>query len=631
MLRIPLRPPPFVSNGLLLGLIFASVVSLGVPDLGAGTRAMLFGVLTLILMSVHYRLSRHQVPDIELLPNYVAIPRSLYAAEADELPYRDIISVNRIGRRGKRRLFIDSRERPYVLPETAFADPAGVDLLAAELERRLLAHPIPGEQRAKMGARARLIRTIVGRGQPATWTIAGILVALFVLQRQLGTADDPLGLVLVRLGANQPDFVSAGDWYRLISANWWHGPADIGWVHIGMNGLALISLGGFVERLIGSWRFVLVYCVSAIGGAAGSYFQGPGLYSVGASTAIFGLLGALAALHLRQGRTMPPELKQSVRWWAVILGINFLLPIFVPFIDGTAHLAGFATGLIVTGLLVRHPAFQALEHPAPGPQKIAAVAAALATVTGLGFAAERAVYWTRDDDLAVQRLLLTRDELAVPGVGVILNNYAFLVAVDPGADESALASADELATRAVELLSDEKDHSFVIDTLATVKWRRGSLDEAVDLERQAIEMTTRQRGIYVSQLARFLIGARRAPGGIVTRNDARPTDVVLHGVEITSAALRLDVELNRESRDGYRVYALARVDDALVGIVELLWTGNVPTGRSVRTVRTAGAQWQTPGLKMELAYIDAVGCAGCRRGIVHANAWPMDAEIAGYP
>ena len=87
-----------------------------------------------------------------------------------------------------------------------------------------------------------------------------------------------------------------GEWYRLLTAAFLHyGP-----VHLGMNMLSLWWIGRPLEAWLGPLRFVLLYLVSGLAGSAGALLFDPGAITVGASGAIFGILGAAIVLERQQ-------------------------------------------------------------------------------------------------------------------------------------------------------------------------------------------------------------------------------------------------------------------------------------------------------------------------------------------
>jgi membrane associated rhomboid family serine protease len=118
--------------------------------------------------------------------------------------------------------------------------------------------------------------------------------------------------------------------------------------------LALYSLGGFLEALLGGRRYLLVYGASAVGGGIATAIAGTlrvmmggaPSYTVGASGAIWGLMGATLALVL--GRQMPRLIARGLRQrLLVVLAINVALS-FVPGIDLYAHFGGGLVGFFLT-------------------------------------------------------------------------------------------------------------------------------------------------------------------------------------------------------------------------------------------------------------------------------------------
>ncbi len=89
--------------------------------------------------------------------------------------------------------------------------------------------------------------------------------------------------------------VTHGEWWRLITAAFLHyGP-----LHLGLNMLALYWYGPVLEQIIGRWRYLLLYLVAGLAGSAGALYVSPNDITVGASGAIFGVLGALLVLERR--------------------------------------------------------------------------------------------------------------------------------------------------------------------------------------------------------------------------------------------------------------------------------------------------------------------------------------------
>ncbi len=141
-----------------------------------------------------------------------------------------------------------------------------------------------------------------------------------------------------------------GEWWRVFTAAFLH----IGPVHLAMNMLALLLFGSELERQLGRWRFLALYVLSALGGAAAIQLLGdPRVPVAGASAAIYGLLGALGVLMLAS--------RQDLRGLLTLLAINVFIS-FLPGVSLLGHLGGLVAGALTAGILVltrRRPPLQA--------------------------------------------------------------------------------------------------------------------------------------------------------------------------------------------------------------------------------------------------------------------------------
>ena len=137
--------------------------------------------------------------------------------------------------------------------------------------------------------------------------------------------------------------VANGDWYRLVTAMFLHG----GLLHLAFNMLALWWLGSIVEQAIGTVRFLLVYFVSGLAGSAGALLlTDPLQVTVGASGAIFGIMGALLILeYTATGSLAGPAF--------TLIVINLALTFAIPNISIGGHLGGLAGGIAATYALTR--------------------------------------------------------------------------------------------------------------------------------------------------------------------------------------------------------------------------------------------------------------------------------------
>jgi rhomboid protease GluP len=142
------------------------------------------------------------------------------------------------------------------------------------------------------------------------------------------------------------DGVLAGEWWRLVTATFLHGGPD----HILGNLVSLYILGIACEQAVGFAGVMAVYFVSALGGSFVSIALSPGP-SVGASGAIFGLMGAIVLILHRHRNTLYVRDKRIGVVIAVWAGYTFLLGAINPMIDNGAHLGGFIGGALVGPLL----------------------------------------------------------------------------------------------------------------------------------------------------------------------------------------------------------------------------------------------------------------------------------------
>jgi membrane associated rhomboid family serine protease len=138
--------------------------------------------------------------------------------------------------------------------------------------------------------------------------------------------------------------VADGETYRLLTAAFLHG----GVLHLLLNMYALWLFGPQLEATLGRVRFTALYVLSALGGSALSYaFSAPNQPSLGASGAVFGLLGAYLVVGRRLGRDTTPVM--------VLLVINLGYGFLVPRIDWRAHLGGLLVGALVALALAYAP------------------------------------------------------------------------------------------------------------------------------------------------------------------------------------------------------------------------------------------------------------------------------------
>ncbi len=218
------------------------------------------------------------------------------------------------------------------------------------------------------------------RAAPRVWLMWSLLAAnalvFLVMAAEVEMGDFTVDQ-FIRYGANFAALTAGDDqWWRLLSCTFLHG----GLLHLAFNMYALKVLGEMAERLFGSAMFGMVYLLSGLGGSIASLgwtlAETPQTFSVGASGAVFGLMGALLGFALARRQSVPPRVfKGLTRSALFFIGINIAIGFSLSFVDNAAHLGGLAVGVPVGALLSR-------DLP-PAPQPAAALRALAVVITSL--------------------------------------------------------------------------------------------------------------------------------------------------------------------------------------------------------------------------------------------------------
>jgi rhomboid protease GluP len=201
--------------------------------------------------------------------------------------------------------------------------------------------------------------TETGKSRTATWLIGLAIVAGFGLELLNGAWND--GDKLAEMGAIRYwDVMVEGEYWRLVAAMFLHA----GWLHLAVNLLSLGQLGRLYELMFGTRRFVLIYFASGLAASVTTLLRSGGP-SVGASGAIFGILGAFIfsirrSPRWRNERFAKAILPQLIFWMIA----NLVIGMSVPRIDNAAHVGGLVAGLLLGALLPPH------RTPPPPPAQV---------------------------------------------------------------------------------------------------------------------------------------------------------------------------------------------------------------------------------------------------------------------
>jgi len=178
-----------------------------------------------------------------------------------------------------------------------------------------------------------------------TYVIVGFTILVYVLQLLsvaiFGYAASQIDWVEV-YGARISEAIRAGELWRFITPVFLHGSP----LHIFFNMYALFSIGSFLERQFGHGRFALLYFLGAFSGNVFSFFFSSGNgYSIGASTAVFGLVSAEVVFFYQNRDVFGRFARQAIGNAVFIIVINLFIGLS-PGIDNWGHVGGLLGGAI---------------------------------------------------------------------------------------------------------------------------------------------------------------------------------------------------------------------------------------------------------------------------------------------
>lgn len=322
---------------------------------------------------------------------------------------------------------------------------------------------MPAVQPSAPTARLPLAKPVV------TNVLLGLLVAIFLVQVILSRSIiDISGNVLMLLGAQVNSAIAGGAYWLLLSAMFLHG----GLMHLAFNGWALFSIGRDMEALLGSLRFTAIYLLSGLAGNVAYYVFGDNVLSIGASGAIFGLIGAEAAFFLCNRRLFGKFGRQRLGNLAALIGINLFFGFTVPGINNFAHVGGLLMGFALGLALAPRYRFAWVQLEAtPVGQLIDLTSKRTRWLAiGLALVVLLAGVWAGNQRWAGSALMLRQQAQAA------------LQAND-------LAQAQALLTRAVAVDPSDPNTHYA---LGVVQAQRGNLDGAAQALETALQLVPGQ-------------------------------------------------------------------------------------------------------------------------------------------
>ena len=174
----------------------------------------------------------------------------------------------------------------------------------------------------------------------------GLYVAMGIHASNSGNGGgfvDLDGRTMFDFGAKFGPAIRFGEWWRLLMAGFLHG----GLLHIAMNSWVLYDLGARTEESFGTPRYLFFYFLTTITGFYASYWWRPDVVSVGSSAGIFGLIGAMIALGVRDRSIYGSAVRRLYTQWALyglVMGFVF------SYTDNAAHIGGLLGGFAIAYL-----------------------------------------------------------------------------------------------------------------------------------------------------------------------------------------------------------------------------------------------------------------------------------------
>ena len=183
-------------------------------------------------------------------------------------------------------------------------------------------------------------------------------VSVFALLQITSGGSDSTAVNLYRWGAKYGPAIQDGDWYRLIAPVFLHA----GIFHLLLNIFALFIFGPRLERLFGSLAYGATYLISGLFGVVASYWFYPAL-GVGASGAIFGIVGAYAIYLLINRQLLGEDARQMLVSLGMIIAINIVFGFLVAGIDQAAHVGGLIAGVAMAIAISPRQVITVAEDP----------------------------------------------------------------------------------------------------------------------------------------------------------------------------------------------------------------------------------------------------------------------------
>ena len=314
----------------------------------------------------------------------------------------------------------------------------------------------------------------------------------------------------ITAGAQLNSLIAGGDYWRLLSAVFLHA----GLMHLAFNGWALFSVGRDMESLLGSVWFTAIYLLAGLAGNVAYYLLGPNVPSLGASGAIFGLIGAEAAFFLRNRPLLGRFGRQRLGNLAMMIGINLVFGFTVPGINNIAHLGGLLTGFGLGWFMAPHyqvewslvgaePMGMMRDRTSKQRRWLAIAVVTLLLLGGVWLGNQR---WAESGAVLREQAQAALDANNLAGAEAILTRAVTADPADPdnhyalGVVQAQLGKLPEAAASLETVLKQAPDQVDSVLMLGLVYAEQGRASEArTMLERFLAQEATGQRADYARQ------------------------------------------------------------------------------------------------------------------------------------
>ena len=221
----------------------------------------------------------------------------------------------------------------------------------------------------------RTARNIAAASEPrATYALIAINVAMFFLEFAMGGGALAIGGggSLVSNFAVYGPGIADGEWWRVVTGGFLHA----GLLHLGLNMFVLWILGRLLEPAIGTPKFLGVYFASLLAGSLGALLLDPSLPTVGASGAIYGLMGATIVVARERGGQ---RLVQEIGLWLIL---NLVITFTINGISIGGHIGGLIGG-VIAGLAVARLSAVRAQWAVMGAVAVASIVGAVVVAGSL--------------------------------------------------------------------------------------------------------------------------------------------------------------------------------------------------------------------------------------------------------